>query len=105
MAVSSVETGPRVFMDPDNKDITSEQLRRHLIDERKRLFHDSRGVKIPVNDLTDQEYSEVTGYNITEKPEVVPSPTQASHSKSALERVRDFLLHFPKPNTPQRNPV
>jgi hypothetical protein len=106
MAVSSVETGPRIFMDPDNKDITPEQSRRHVIEERKRLYQEGRGVNVPVSDLSDEEYAQVTGYNIVNQPEAVPAPIQAVEStKSPIEKIREYLSHFGRPNTPNRQPV
>jgi len=108
MTVSSVETGPRIFMDPDNKDITPEQSHRRFLEEQKRIYRNNNYVSSS-SLVDDDEFRFVTGLplskpvetKLVEEVEEMQAAETREPSRTALARVREWLSSL-KPNTPQR---
>ena len=105
----SVEAGSRPYMKTDeDQNITLEQIHKRDLENRRKDYWEHGGTV--ATGLSDDEFKYVTGLPLSkpkpegEEDEVVQVVETKETSKTALDRVREWLSSL-KPNTPQRNPV
>ena len=84
-------------MPDDTIDTKEQKIRPDVVKQRHKEY--LRGYT-SVADLSDEEYARATGYNIA------AGQSREQSTQNALAKIRNwFETHFPKPHTPQKQPM